>query len=73
MIRDIAVTNVISQPLFAWLGLLTFLLLLCTATIGYSMIKGWTRNIKLHKYAAASTIIVGLVHMTMAMSVLFGF
>jgi hypothetical protein len=73
MIRDIAVTNVISQPLFAWLGLCTFLLLVTTATIGYSMVKGWTRNIKLHKYAAATTLIVGLVHATMALSVLFSF
>jgi hypothetical protein len=73
MIGDIAITNVAGQPLFVWLGLLTFLLLLGTATIGYSMIRGWTRNIKLHKYVAASTIIVGLMHATMAMSVLFGF
>ena len=73
MIRDIAVTNVVSQPLFAWLGLLTFLLLISTATIGYSMIKGWTRNIKLHKYVAGTTIIVGLIHATLASSVLFGF
>jgi hypothetical protein len=73
MIRDIAITNVVSQPLFAWLGLLTFLFLVATATIGYSMIKGWTRNIQLHKYVAATTIIVGLVHATMALSVLFGF
>ena len=73
MIRDLAVTNVISQPLFAWLGLFTFLLLVSTATIGYSMVKGWTRNIKLHKYVAATTLVVGLVHATMALSVLFGF
>ena len=73
MIRDIAITNVVSQPLFAWLGLLTFLFLVATATIGYSMIKGSTRNIKLPESVAATTIIVGLVHATMALSVLFGF
>lgn len=73
MIRDIAVTNVIFQPLFAWLGLLTFLLLLTTATIGYSMIKGWTRNIRLHKRVAALTLSVGIVHAVLALSVLFGF
>ncbi|HEY3421824.1 MAG TPA: hypothetical protein VGK13_01605 [Methanocellaceae archaeon] len=73
MIRDIAVTTVISQPLFAWLGLLTILSLLATATIGYGMIKGWTRNIKLHKYVAATTIVIGLVHATLALSTLFSF
>ena len=73
MIRDIAITNVISQPLFAWLGLITFLSLVATATIGYSMIKGWTRNIKLHKYVAATTLLIGLVHAVLALSTLFSF
>ena len=73
MIRDIAVMTVASQPLFAWLGLLTILSLFVTATIGYSMIKGWIRNIKVHKYAAATTIVVGLIHATLALSTLFSF
>lgn len=73
MIRDLAVTNVVFQPLFAWLGLLTFLLLVATATIGYSMVKGWTRDIKLHNRVAALTLIVAVIHATLALSVLFGF
>jgi hypothetical protein len=69
-LRSIAVTNVIFQPLFAWLGLLTFLSLITTASYGYLLIKGKVRSIPTHKRLAASTLTLGIIHAILALSTL---
>lgn len=67
-IRDIAITMVGPQPLFAWLGLLTILLLLTTASYGYLLFKGKVRSFKNHMMLAATTIVVALAHAILALS-----
>jgi hypothetical protein len=69
-IRDIALITVWFQPLFAWLGLLTIISLLITATLGYSMVKGWYRNIKTHMRMAALTVTLGIIHGILALTTL---
>ncbi len=69
-LRDIAVTMVWFQPLFAWLGLLTLIMLLTTAGYGYALMKGKTRSIRNHQLLAAATIVIGAVHATLALSTL---
>ncbi len=69
-IRDIAVTTIGFQPLFAWLGLLTFLMLIITASYGYMLFKGKVRNFRTHMYLAATTILAGLLHALLALSTL---
>jgi hypothetical protein len=69
-VRDIAVMMIGPQPLFAWLGLLTLLSLLSTATYGYMLFKGKVRSFKNHMALAGTTIVLGLVHMVLALSTL---
>ncbi len=69
-IRDIALTTIWFQPLFAWLGLLTIISLLITAALGYSMVRGWYRKIKTHMYMAALTVTLGIIHGILALSTL---
>lgn len=67
-LRDVALTMVWFQPLFAWLGLLTFLSLLTTASYGYALFKGKVRSFKTHMTLAATTITLAIVHATLALS-----
>ena len=67
-VRDVAVTMIGPQPLFAWLGLLTLLSLLATAVYGYMLFKGKARSIRNHQAIAGTTIVLALVHMVLALS-----
>lgn len=69
-LRDLATAMIWFQPLFAWLGLLTAILLLVTAGYGYGLMKGKTRSIKHHQWLAATTIISGVIHAILAASIL---
>jgi hypothetical protein len=68
--RDVAVTMIWFQPLFAWLGLLTLLSLLTTASYGYLLFKGKFRSFRTHMMLAATTIVLAIVHATLALSTL---
>jgi hypothetical protein len=67
-LRDIAITMIGPQPLFAWLGLLALLLLLATAGYGYALFKGKVRSLKAHQWLAGSTLVVMLVHAGLALA-----
>lgn len=69
-LRDIATTVLWFQPLFAWMGLLTFLMLIVTASYGYALIKGKTRSIPTHMRLAALTLVVGIIHLVLALTIL---
>ena len=69
-IRNIAVTHIIFQPLFAWLGLLTILSLITTASYGYLLIKGKVKSIPTHKRLAATTLTLAIIHGILALSTL---
>ncbi len=69
-LRDVAVTMIWFQPLFAWLGLLTFLSLITTASYGYLLFKGKVRSFKTHMTLAATTITLGIIHAVLALTTL---
>ncbi len=69
-LRDIALTAVWILPLFAWLGLLTLLSLLTTASYGYMLFKGKVRSFRAHMMLAATTITIAIIHATLAVSTL---
>lgn len=69
-IRDIAVTMIWFQPLFAWLGLLTFFMLIITASYGYMLFKGKVRSFRTHMWLAAATIVSGVLHAVLALTIL---
>jgi len=72
-VHDIALITIGFQPLFAWLGLLTILLLITTASYGYLLFKGKVRNFRNHMMLAATTLTVGLIHAVLALSTILGF
>lgn len=61
MIREIAYYNIFGLPLIVYGGILTFLLLLATATIGWMVMKGKAK-LSLHKILAIIVIIFALFH-----------
>jgi hypothetical protein len=68
-IREIALTDIAGLPLVVWLGLLTLLSLLSTATYGYLLFKGRIRGtITRHMTLAFATVVIALVHATFALS-----
>ena len=69
-LRDVAITMIWFLPLFAWLGLLTLLSLLTTASYGYMLFKGKVRSFRTHMMLAATTITLAIIHMTLALSTL---
>ncbi len=69
-LRDVAITMIWFQPLFAWLGLLTFLSLLTTASYGYMLFKGKVRSFRTHMMLAATTITLAIVHAILALTTL---
>ncbi len=68
--RDVALTMVWFLPLFAWLGLLTFLSLLATAGYGYMLFRGKVRSFKTHMGLAATTITLAAIHAILALTTL---
>ena len=69
-LRDVAITMIWFQPLFAWLGLLTILSLITTAGYGYMLFKGKVRSFKTHMTLAATTITLAIIHAVLALSTL---
>ncbi len=74
MIRTIAYTLFLGKPLIMYAGILTFFLLLFTATVGALNFKG-IRIIpfKWHPRLAITTIAVAVIHALMGLSAYFNF
>lgn len=70
-LRDVATISLGPQSLFVWMGLLTFLLIITTASYGYALIKGKVRSIPTHKMLAALTLTSAFVHMALVASILY--
>lgn len=74
MIHQFALTLVWGRPLFAYFGLLAFLLILAAATVGRLNFKGNSIiPFKWHPRLAITAIIAGAVHIFLALSVFFGY
>ena len=68
-IRDVATISIAGYPLVVYVGILTLLSLLSTATYGYLLYKGRIRGkIPDHMKIAAFTIGVAIVHAVLALS-----
>jgi hypothetical protein len=74
MISNIASTLLFGFPLVMYGGIMTLLLLLSTATIGYLNFRGIaTIPFKWHPRLAITTIIVALIHGLFGLSMYFNF
>ena len=74
MITQIAYHSILGLPVVAYFGMITLLLLLSTATVGFLNFKMITNAIpfKWHPRLAAATIIFAIVHAILALSVHLG-
>ena len=74
MIHSIALTMFLGKPLVMYGGILTFLLLLSTATVGFLNFKGISViPFKWHPRLALTTIIVAVIHAIFGLSIFFNF
>lgn len=74
MIRDIAYTLVLGKPIVMYGGILTFLLLIFTATVGALNFKGLAViPFKWHPRLAIATIVVAIIHAVLGLSAYFNF
>ena len=74
MIQNIAYTLVLGKPVIMYMGILTYLSLLSTATIGLLNFKGYNYvPLRWHPRFAVTTIILGTIHAIFGLSVFFNF
>lgn len=74
MISSIALTLLFGKPLVMYGGILTFFLLIFTATVGALNFKGiHVIPFKWHPILAIITITVAIIHGLMGLSIFFGF
>jgi len=74
MIRDIATATLWGQPLTVYGGILTYLSLLCTFTIGFLNSRGIrVVPFKWHHRFAIATIAIATLHALLGLSLAFNF
>jgi hypothetical protein len=74
MIAQFAYSIYFGLPVVAYAGMLTLLLLLTTATLGYLSLHGKIQNgFKYHFFMARTTIVFALIHAILAVSIYFKF
>lgn len=74
MIHGIALTLFLGKPLIMYGGILTFLLLIFTATVGYLNFKGIRLvPFKWHPWLAIATITAATIHALFGLSIFFNF
>ena len=74
MIHNIALTLIFGAPAIMYGGILTFLLILFTATVGYLNFKGiQTIPFKWHPRLAIATLIIATMHAFFGLAVLLKF
>jgi len=74
MIRDIAATTLWGQPLVVYGGILTYLSLLSTFTIGFLNYRGIrVVPFKWHPRFAITTLVIATLHALLGLSLAFNF
>ena len=74
MIHNIALTLIFGKPTVMYGGLLTFLMILFTATVGLLNFKGITViPFKWHPRLAIITIVIAIIHGIFGLSIWFNF
>lgn len=71
MLEGISYYFISPLPVIAWLGLITFISLASTLTIGYLMHKGildFNKVFKYHKLLAFTTFLLALIHLVLGIS-----
>lgn len=74
MIHGLALTLFLGKPLVMYGGIVTFLLMTFTATVGFLNFKGiQTIPFKWHPRLAIITITIAIIHAILGLSILFNF
>ena len=74
MVRDLAYTLILGKPLIMYGGILTFILLISTATVGWFNFKAiYIIPFKWHPRLAITTIVVAILHAILGLSAYFNF
>jgi len=74
MITQIAYHTILGIPVVAYLGMVTLLLLLSTATVGFLNFRGNTKiPFKWHPRLAGTTIAAAVIHAIFALSIYLKF
>ena len=74
MIHNFAYSLILGKPVIMYMGILTFLSLLATASIGLMNFKGYHYiPFKWHPRMAATTIILATIHAILGLSAYFNF
>ncbi|HTW97028.1 MAG TPA: hypothetical protein VMD74_05220 [Candidatus Methylomirabilis sp.] len=75
MLLNITYFLIFGKPLIMWLGLLTLLSFLLTATLGYLVFKGHYKppliTLKMHRCLACFSIGLALIHGTLGLLIYF--
>ncbi|MBW3003803.1 hypothetical protein KY337_04510 [Candidatus Woesearchaeota archaeon] len=71
VLNTISYFQLLGKPLIMWLGIMTILLLLTTAYLGYKVFKGRGELFMYHKRLAIATILLALVHGTLGVLAFF--
>ncbi|MBI5459905.1 hypothetical protein [Methanobacterium sp.] len=69
MLSSIAYYPILGKPLILYLGIVTLLSFIITATIGLMIYKGKKIPFKIHPTMAGLSLILGITHGTLALSV----
>jgi len=70
MLKNIAYFLILGKPLVLYLGIITLILLLLTATMGFLVMKG-KANFKHHLLLAKITIALALIHGILGLALYF--
>ena len=62
MLTNISLYQIFGFPLIMYGGLLTLIMILSVATLGYLIHSGKSTNIKLHIWLARITVVLALIH-----------
>jgi len=69
MLEEISYALLFGKPVIFWLGLTTFILLLTTLSIGYSIHHNlFNINFKWHKRFAFTTAAIAVIHASLALA-----
>jgi hypothetical protein len=70
-IKALALFSIFGKPLIVYLGLLTLIGFIVTATLGYLILKGKAIPLKYHFWLAGGSLTVALIHGFLAFSIFF--
>ena len=74
MLSQIALTKIAGLPMVAYGGMITLLLIIITGYIGHSLMKGEQKfSLKVHQNLFWVTLIVGILHGIVGLSIFLKF